>query len=157
MFTEAEVRNNYKTKQLVQYLKHSDPSSTQFLTFFWPIKFVEKMNLYFKYTGVWKYGGVYKICLTKTKLYLWCLEYICSVSSPLRRHTFSMRSRPYALVKTLAYVLYYKRLHENDKRSNINQNSLTYYHYTNRTLFFTGKQIIQPPKKYPGSHNSKTK
>jgi len=33
------------------------------------------------------------VCL-KTDYTLRCLEYTCSVSSPLRRHGFSLRSRP---------------------------------------------------------------
>ena len=46
-----------------------------------------------QYTDVWKYCGVYKYCAVCLNIdyTLICLEYICSVSSPLKRHGLSWR------------------------------------------------------------------
>jgi len=69
--------------------------------FFRPI-FPEKLNFYFmKKAKIPVYGdsAVYvNIALSVNKIdyTLICLKYICSVSSPVRRHGFSLRSRPLA-------------------------------------------------------------
>ena len=40
--------------------------------------------------------GIIALYVYKIEYTLRCLEYICSVSSPLRRFVLSLRSRPYA-------------------------------------------------------------
>ena len=72
----------------------SSTSSNQIVVFF------EKLNFYFmKTANILVYGKlvilrcIWNICLN-IDYTLICLEYICSVSSPLRRHRLSLSSCP---------------------------------------------------------------
>jgi len=61
---------------------------------FFYVRFLERLTFYFMKTATITMHG--KMALSAyTKYYtLRCLEYICSVSSPLWHHGFSLRSRP---------------------------------------------------------------
>ena len=61
---------------------------------FWNVEFLFHEDSQF--TDVWKYCGVYTILHSLSeinyKIMLRCLEYMCPVSSPLRRHGLLIRS-----------------------------------------------------------------
>jgi len=59
-------------------------------------QFTVKPNFYIMKTAKIPVCGIIALYVYKIEYTLRCLEYICSVSSPLRRFVLSLRSRPYA-------------------------------------------------------------